>query len=70
VQVSRIAKIAGVTFVGFCAASIAADKGNLGPVASQLAGFVGAFVGSLVARKRVKPDEKEPGPPPAPNSGS
>ena len=56
-RVSRIAKIAGATFVGFCAASVAADKGNFGPAVSQLAGFVGAFVGTLVARRRIKPEE-------------
>ena len=56
-RVSRIAKIAGATFVGFCAASVAADKGNFGPAVSQIAGFVGAFVGTLVARRRVKPEE-------------
>lgn len=55
-RVSRITKIAGVALVGFCAASVAADKVNLNPLTSQVAGFVGAFLGTLIARRRVKPE--------------
>jgi hypothetical protein len=58
VNASRIAKIAGLSLTGAVVASIAADKANLGPVASQLAGFAGAFIGSLVARGR-KSQEKQ-----------
>jgi uncharacterized membrane protein YeaQ/YmgE (transglycosylase-associated protein family) len=53
VKTARIAKIAGLSFAGFVAASIAADKGNLNPLASQIAGFAGAFFGTLVGRRRT-----------------
>jgi hypothetical protein len=55
-RVSRITKIAGITLVGFCAASVVADKVNLNPLNSQMAGFVGAFLGTLIGRRRVKPE--------------
>ena len=45
---SRIMKIAGLSFVGFCAVSVAVDRASLSPVTSQLAGFCGAFVGALI----------------------
>ena len=45
---SRIMKIAGLSFVGFCAVSVAVDRVCLSPVTSQLAGFCGAFVGALI----------------------
>jgi hypothetical protein len=68
VNASRIAKIAGLSLTGVVVASIAADKANLGPVASQIAGFAGAFVGSLVASRRKSqetpaqpPDKDEDG---------
>ena len=51
-KASRIVKIAGLSLAGFVAASIGADKVNLNPLASQIAGFVGAFVGTLVGRRR------------------
>ena len=63
VNASRIAKIAGLSLTGVVVASIAADKANLGPVASQLAGFAGAFIGSLVAKRRTS--EKTQAKPPA-----
>jgi hypothetical protein len=44
--------VAGLSFVGFCAASLIADRVNLNPMVSQVAGFVGAFAGALVARGR------------------
>jgi hypothetical protein len=53
VKTARITKIAGLSFAGFVIASIVADKGNLNPLASQIAGFAGAFVGSLVGRRRA-----------------
>lgn len=53
VTVRRIAKIAGLGLAGFVAASIAADKANLTPLASQITGFVGAFAGTLVQRRRA-----------------
>ena len=49
---SRILKIAGLSLVGFCAVSIGADRANVGPMASQIAGFCGAFLGALVAKRR------------------
>jgi uncharacterized membrane protein YeaQ/YmgE (transglycosylase-associated protein family) len=44
VKTARIAKIAGLSFAGFVAASIVADKVNLNPLSSQIAGFAGAFL--------------------------
>jgi hypothetical protein len=52
-RVSRIAKIAGLSVAGFCLSAAAADKINLNPLASQLAGFAGAFLGTLVGRRRA-----------------
>lgn len=51
-KLARISKIATASLVGFCAVSLAADK--IGPKweMSQLAGFVGAFLGSMVAERR------------------
>jgi hypothetical protein len=53
-KTSRIMKVAGLSFVGFCAVSLAADKASLAPAAAQVAGFCGAFVGALVGRGRAK----------------
>jgi hypothetical protein len=53
-KLSKITKIAGAGLIGFCAVSLAADKIALNPVASQVAGFVGAFLGSLMAKRRSK----------------
>jgi hypothetical protein len=53
VKASRITKIAGLSLAGFVAASIVADKVNLNPLASQITGFVGAFFGTLVGRRRT-----------------
>ena len=57
---SRISKIAGLSLAGVVVASIAADKANLGPVASQIAGFAGAFIGTLVARRRSSKKTDQP----------
>jgi hypothetical protein len=70
-KVSRISKIAGASLLGFCALSLGFDKANLAPVASQAAGFVGAFLGSLAAQKRkykkpAKPASRVPPAPPPP----
>jgi hypothetical protein len=51
-KISRISKIAGAGLLGFCAVSLGVDKANLAPVASQVAGFVGAFLGSMAAQRR------------------
>lgn len=56
---SRITKVAGAGLVGFCAVSLAADKANVSNVLSQTAGFVGAFVGSLVASRRHSTPKRE-----------
>jgi uncharacterized membrane protein YeaQ/YmgE (transglycosylase-associated protein family) len=48
----KAGKIAGVAFVGFIATAFAATKFDFSPAASQLAGFVGALIGSVVARGR------------------
>ncbi len=50
-NVSRISKIAGLSLAGLVVASVAADKVNIGPVASQVAGFAGAFIGTLIGRR-------------------
>jgi hypothetical protein len=54
-KVSKIAKVAGASLIGFCAVSVAADRANLIPSVAQAAGFAGAFLGSLVARGRSTP---------------
>ena len=51
-KISKITKLAGAGLLGFCAVSLAADRLPLNPVASQVAGFAGAFLGSLVAKVR------------------
>ena len=51
---SRILKVAGLSLVGFCAVSLGADRTNIGPVASQLAGFCGAFLGGWVGSRRKR----------------
>jgi uncharacterized membrane protein YeaQ/YmgE (transglycosylase-associated protein family) len=56
---SRITKVAGAGLVGFCAVSLVADKANVSNVLSQTAGFVGAFVGSLVASRRQSGSKRE-----------
>lgn len=53
-EASRIAKIAGLGIAGFIVAAGAADRVNLAPLASQVAGFAGAFIGTLVAHRRAK----------------
>ncbi|MGA2596884.1 MAG: hypothetical protein ABSH09_07805 [Bryobacteraceae bacterium] len=53
-KISRMTKIAGAGLIGFCAVSLGADKVNLTPMASQFAGFVGAFLGSLAAQRQQK----------------
>jgi hypothetical protein len=52
VKPTRIAKIAGVSFAGFVAAAFLADKINLGQSAAQISGFAGAFIGTMMARRR------------------
>jgi hypothetical protein len=61
VKISRMAKIGGASLIGFCAVSLSADKVmNLTPMVSQLAGFVGAFLGSIAAqRRRTSPSMKQ-----------
>jgi hypothetical protein len=56
---SRITKVAGASLVGFCAVSLVADKVNASNVLSQTAGFVGAFIGSLVASRRPSTSKGE-----------
>jgi uncharacterized membrane protein YeaQ/YmgE (transglycosylase-associated protein family) len=51
---SKIYKVAGLSLIGFCAVSMGMDRANVGPLASQLAGFCGAFAGALVAQKRAR----------------
>ena len=56
-KISKITKVAGAGLFGFVAVSLAADKANLAPLISQIAGFAGAFVGSLVAKRRNRKKE-------------
>ena len=53
-KISKVTKVAGAGLLGFVAVSLAADRVNLAPLASQIAGFAGAFLGSLVAKRRTK----------------
>jgi len=55
---SKIYKVAGLSLLGFCAVSIGVDRANIGPVASQVAGFCGAFLGALAAQRRKRPPAK------------
>jgi hypothetical protein len=64
---SRVLKVAGLSFIGFCAVSMAADRAALSPAVSQLAGFCGAFLGALAAR-RTRPKPKGPESPGSPRS--
>jgi hypothetical protein len=56
-------KIAGLTLAGFVAASVAADKVNLTPLLSQIAGFAGACLGTLAgglqAERRRRAEARE-----------
>ncbi len=56
-KASKITKIAGFSLLGFCVAAATADKANLAPIASQVAGFAGAFLGSLVGLRRKSPSK-------------
>jgi len=58
VNVKRISKIAGVSLAGFAAAAFAANKVNVGGFFSQAAGFAGAFIGTLVAQRRLRERER------------
>jgi hypothetical protein len=57
---SKIYKVAGLSLLGFCAVSIGLDRANVAPIASQAAGFCGAFVGALVAHRRKRSAAEEP----------
>jgi hypothetical protein len=57
-KISKITKVAGVSLLGFCAVSLAADRLPLNPLASQVAGFAGAFLGLLVAKTRSKTNRR------------
>ena len=56
VKNTKILKVAGLSLAGFCAVSIGVDRANIGPVASQIAGFCGAFVGGWVGARRKRSD--------------
>lgn len=51
-KVKTAIKTAGLSFAGYALASLFADKLPLNAMASQLAGFAGAFLGTLVAPLR------------------
>ena len=61
---SKILTVAGLSFVGFCAVSLGVDRANVGPVASQVAGFCGAFLGGWVGSRRRR-SRKQADPEPA-----
>jgi len=48
-KVKTAVKTAGLSFAGYALASMFADKLPLNPMVTQVAGFVGAFLGTLVA---------------------
>jgi len=56
----KAGKIAGVAFVAFVATAFAATKVNLSPAVSQMAGFVGAFIGSMVANAGGRKKDEDP----------
>ena len=56
----KAGKIAGVAFVGFIATAFAATKFDFSPATSQMAGFVGALLGSLVANVRRPKRSRDP----------
>lgn len=60
---SRIIKVAGLSFVGFCAVSAAADRLPIGVNTMQIAGFCGAFVGALIGRYRKQKHSVPDAPP-------
>lgn len=51
-KVKTAVKTAGLSFAGYALASLFADKLPLNPMATQVAGFVGAFLGTLVGPLR------------------
>ncbi len=64
VQKTGILKIAGLSLIGFCAVSFGVDRANVGPIASQFAGFCGAFLGGLAAHRRSRAEAKSSEDPP------
>ena len=72
-KVKTAVKTAGLSFAGYALASIFADKLPLNPAVTQVAGFVGAFLGTLVAPWREQHRERTDGngaaPPPSPVQG-
>jgi hypothetical protein len=59
---SKIIRVAGLSLVGFCAVSFAADRLISSPVGSQVAGFCGAFLGALAAQRRSRSKTAAPNP--------
>ena len=55
-KIAKITRVAGASLLGFCAVSLAADKISLTPLASQIAGFAGAF---LWVAGRTEPGSEE-----------
>jgi hypothetical protein len=50
-KTSAMWKVAGWGLLGFCAVSVAADRVSVGPVASEVAGLCGAFLGAWAGRR-------------------
>jgi len=62
-KVKTAIRTAGLSFAGYAVASFFADKIPLNPIASQLAGFVGAFVGTLMTsrpERTTSPNSNQP----------
>jgi len=53
-KVKTAIKTVGLSFAGYALASIFADKATLNPLATQVAGFVGAFLGTLATPRRER----------------
>src|SRR5258708_29361575 len=60
VTTSKIFKVAGLSVLGFCVVSIGMNRANAGPMASQVAGFCGAFLGALAAQRRKRAESQAP----------
>jgi len=58
-KVKTAIKTVGLSFAGYALASIFADKATLNPLATQVAGFVGAFLGTLATPRRERAAEAE-----------
>jgi hypothetical protein len=54
----KIYKVAGLSLLGFCIASLGLQHADLGPIASQAGAFCGAFLGGVTAHWPKRSDRK------------